>query len=87
VLDAYLAKAAWDGAMLPEAADPNQPDNFWEPVRDDLGAHGAFDAIARGFSPQLWMTKHRALIAAMCGGAGVLGWMAARSWRRRSTFV
>ncbi len=33
VLDHYLAKAAWDGAMLPEPADPNQLDNFGNPCR------------------------------------------------------
>ena len=79
LLDSYLAKAAWDGVMLPEPADPDRPDNFWAPIPEDLGAHGQFDSVARGFSPQLWMTTHRALAAAVCGGAGLLGWLAARS--------
>jgi short-subunit dehydrogenase len=87
LLDRYLAKAAWDGAMLPEAADPDKPDNFWTPVPRDLGAHGEFDALARSFSPQLWLTKHRALSASLVGGAGLLSWMLARSRRRRAAFA
>lgn len=59
-LDRYLSKVAWDGSMLPEPADPNQPDNFWKPVQGDHGAHGPFDQISHRFSPQLWATKHRA---------------------------
>ena len=53
LLDHYLAKAAWDGAMLPEPADPNQPDNFWEPVPRDLGSHGQFDKLARQLQPRV----------------------------------
>jgi short-subunit dehydrogenase len=59
LLDHYLAKAAWEGSMLPEPADPKQPDNFWEPVPGDLGSHGPFDRMARQSSVQLWATKHR----------------------------
>lgn len=60
VLDHYLAKAAWDGSLLPDPKDPNQPDNFWQPVHRDLGSHGQFDDMSKGFSIELWATKHRA---------------------------
>ncbi len=71
LLDHYLAKVAWDGAMLDQPADPDKPNNFWQPVPGDHGAHGSFDSLARGFSIQLWATKHRkallaGLIAAAC---------------------
>jgi short-subunit dehydrogenase len=69
-LDRYLAKAAWDGAMLPEASDPNQPDNFWEPLSGDHGSHGHFDKLARRFSVQLWASKHR---NALLGGLVTVG--------------
>jgi hypothetical protein len=62
MLDHYLAKAAWKGAMLPEPADPNQPDNFWKPLAGDHGAHGPFDNKARDFSAQLWVTENRATL-------------------------
>jgi short-subunit dehydrogenase len=71
LLDRYLAKAAWEGSMLPAAADPDQPDNFWEPVRRDLGAHGPFDRLARRFSIQLWATKNRAPLVAGLLATGV----------------
>jgi short-subunit dehydrogenase len=84
VLDHYLAKAAWDGAMLPEPADPGQPDNFWAPVSADLGSHGQFDAMARDCSPQLWATKHRRSLFAgvLLLGAAVLAQKAAARSRR-----
>ena len=80
LLDHYLAKAAWDGAMLPEPADPNQPDNFWEPVHRDLGSHGQFDKLARSFSLELWATKHRKglLGGLLLAGAGVASYLFAR---------
>jgi hypothetical protein len=71
MLDHYLAKAAWEGSMLPEPADPNQPDNFWEPIPRDLGAHGPFDRKARRFSIQLWATKNRAALVGGLLGAGI----------------
>lgn len=59
LLDRYLAKAAWDGAMLPEPADPSAPDNFWKPVPGDHGSHGHFDLLSTGSSPLLWARKRR----------------------------
>lgn len=59
LLDHYLAKAAWEGSMLPEPADSQQADNFWEPLAGDHGSHGPFDGKARNFSPQLWATQNR----------------------------
>ncbi len=84
VLDHYLAKAAWDGAMLSEPADPNQLDNFWQPVSVDHGSHGEFDKIAWNFSPQLWATKNR---AALLGGLALAGVGLAASLLRQRTRV
>jgi short-subunit dehydrogenase len=79
LLDHYLATAAWEGSMLPQPVDPQQPDNFWEPVRADLGAHGDFDRLAQDFSVQLWASEHRTLIGALfLAGAAVIGGLAAR---------
>jgi short-subunit dehydrogenase len=71
LLDKYLATAAWDGSMLPEPADPEKPNNFWDPVPGDHGAHGPFDKDARSFSPQLWATKNRAAIGIGAAAVGV----------------
>src|SRR6478752_1161817 len=41
--DDYLARAGYDAQQLDNPEDPNRPDNLWEPVAGDHGAHGAFD--------------------------------------------
>jgi short-subunit dehydrogenase len=77
LLDHYLAKAAWDGALLPEKVDPDQPDNFWEPWQGDHGAHGQFDDQAHGWSVELWAREHLGELAvgglalAVAVGAGL----------------
>jgi short-subunit dehydrogenase len=84
ILDHFLAKAAWEGAMLPEPADPNQLDNFWQPVSFDHGSHGEFDKIAWNFSAQLWATKNR---AALLGCLALAGLGLAASLLRQRTRV
>jgi NAD(P)-dependent dehydrogenase (short-subunit alcohol dehydrogenase family) len=69
--DWYLGRKGVKAQQAKEAADPDSPDNLYQPVGGDPGAHGRFDAKSRDFSPQLWTTLHRDWIA---GGAllGVL---------------
>ena len=43
----YLAKTAIKGQQTNQPVDPNRPDNLFEPVPGDPGAHGAFDAEAK----------------------------------------
>ncbi|MFC7157360.1 SDR family oxidoreductase [Halomarina halobia] len=64
-LDRTLAHQAWDAQMTDEPSDPDRPDNLFEPVDTDLGAHGPFDDRARQTSLTLWATTHRALVAAV----------------------
>jgi short-subunit dehydrogenase len=85
LLDHYLSDAAWKGAMLPEKADPEKPNNFWQPVPGDHGAHGPFDGKARSFSAQLWATKNRMALAAgglLAAGVGISSLLAARKRQR-----
>jgi len=86
LLDRYLATAAWEGSMLPQPADPRRPDNFWTPLAGDQGAHGQFDSLARGFSLQLWATKHR---TALLSGLLVAGaaWATSRLVKSRPVDV
>ncbi|HZZ41754.1 MAG TPA: SDR family oxidoreductase [Tepidisphaeraceae bacterium] len=63
MLDHYLARVAWNGSLLPEPADSNQPDNFWQPAPAPRGSHGPFDDLAHRRSPQLWLTKNRMALA------------------------
>jgi len=73
LLDRYLAKTGFKSQQTEEPADPNRPDNLWEPAPGDFGAHGPFDNRARNWSPQVWATLHRSWILAGVGVAGALG--------------
>ncbi|MEO8631116.1 MAG: short-chain dehydrogenase, partial [Betaproteobacteria bacterium] len=66
LLDGILGRTAWDGQHTDEPLPAGRKDNLYEPVdgdRGDHGAHGRFDALAHGFSSQLWLTTHRATVA------------------------
>ena len=57
--DWYLGKTGVKGQQTNERADPGKPNNLYEPVGGDPGAHGRFDDRAHAFSPQLWTDMHR----------------------------
>ena len=63
LLDRYLARTGYDSQQYDGAEDPNRPNNLWQPLAGDHGAHGAFDARASDWSPQLWTSEHRGWIA------------------------
>lgn len=71
--DDYLARTGYDSQQLDSAEDPNRPNNLWQPVPGDHGAHGAFDARAHRFSAELWAETHAgwlvAAAAILLGGA------------------
>ena len=67
LLDHYLARTGYDSQQYDGPEDHNRPDNLWQPVPGDHGAHGAFDARASNWSPQLWTSEHRTWI-----GIGVM---------------
>lgn len=71
LLDCYLGRSGYDSQQTQEPVDPNRPNNLWEPVPGDHGAHGSFDERAHGSSPQLWLTTHRWALAA-AGAAALL---------------
>ncbi|HEX3817895.1 MAG TPA: SDR family oxidoreductase [Chthoniobacterales bacterium] len=61
--DLYLGKTGVKGQQTNEKADHGKPDNLYEPVDIDPGAHGRFDTRAHPHSPQLWTDLHRNWIA------------------------
>ncbi len=72
--DAYLARTGYESQQYDSAEDPNRPNNLWEPLPGDHGAHGKFDARARTGSAELWAETHprSLLLAAAClVGAGL----------------
>jgi NAD(P)-dependent dehydrogenase (short-subunit alcohol dehydrogenase family) len=62
LLDRYLARTGYYSQQYDGTEDPNRPDNLWQPVPGDHGAHGDFDARTNDLSPQLWISKNSALI-------------------------
>jgi len=50
LLDHYLARTGYESQQTDEPADPNRPNNLWEPVPGDHGAHGVFDDRASDHS-------------------------------------
>jgi short-subunit dehydrogenase len=65
----YLARTGYSSQQTGEPVDPNRPNNLYETVPGDHGAHGNFDKQAHESSPQLWATKHRrALLTAAAAG-------------------
>jgi NAD(P)-dependent dehydrogenase (short-subunit alcohol dehydrogenase family) len=69
--DLYLGKTGVDAQQTQEPANPDQPNNLWDPVPGDPGAHGTFDAQANSRSMQLWATTHRRWLA--LAAAGITG--------------
>jgi NAD(P)-dependent dehydrogenase (short-subunit alcohol dehydrogenase family) len=67
----YLAKTAFDSQQTQQPVDGDRPDNLFEPVPRDEGAHGEFDEQAHAHSAQLWATRHRRELA--IAGASALG--------------
>lgn len=67
-MDHYLAEHTWGGQQVDGwAVDGDRPDNLFEPVPGDHGAHGAFDGRAQDESPQLELDKRRGWAVAGVG--------------------
>jgi NAD(P)-dependent dehydrogenase (short-subunit alcohol dehydrogenase family) len=70
-LDHYLAEHGYASQQTSEPRDPGRPDNLWEPVPGDHGAHGVFGARSSGHSLQLLAAEHKEILAA--AGAATAG--------------
>lgn len=73
LLDHYLARTGYDAQQHDGREDPNRPNNLWQPLSGDHGAHGSFDRRARGYSLEWWADSHRLLL----GVVGLAGAAAA----------
>ncbi|HET7307137.1 MAG TPA: SDR family oxidoreductase [Gammaproteobacteria bacterium] len=85
LLDRYMAKSAISGQMTGEPADPEHPDNLWQPVSGDHGARGRFSGEAHEHSIQFWATTHRSWLM-MVGTAVAAGAVYAGIHRKRRRF-
>jgi NAD(P)-dependent dehydrogenase (short-subunit alcohol dehydrogenase family) len=69
--DHYLARNGYESQQTDEPDDPNRPNNLWEPVAGDHGAHGPFDKQASDWSAQVWVSENRDWLGLL--GAGLAG--------------
>jgi hypothetical protein len=80
-VDRYLARAGYDSQQTAEPVPPNRPDNLFESVHRDAGAHGRFDSRARSSSTLLWVLMHQRVLAGVAAVGVMLAWAAARASR------
>jgi NAD(P)-dependent dehydrogenase (short-subunit alcohol dehydrogenase family) len=72
LLDRYLAHNCYEAQQTDQPISSERPNNLFEPVPGDFGAHGIFDQQARTSSAQLWETTHRKWLAASAVGVVAL---------------
>lgn len=81
LLDRFLARTNVEGQQSAEHDPPGEQANTWEPVHGpDIAAHGSFDDRAHAHSIQLWLSRHRGIVAA--SAAALLGITTALGSRR-----
>ena len=69
--DRYLAAQGYESQQTDQPIEPDRPNNLWEPLPGDWGAHGIFDDHSSPFSLQLWVSMNRKWIALAGAAAGV----------------
>jgi NAD(P)-dependent dehydrogenase (short-subunit alcohol dehydrogenase family) len=67
--DRYLARSAYEAQQRDEPVEHERRDNLFDPIPEDRGARGPFDAQARPGSFQLRLTTHRRRAALAVGAA------------------
>jgi NAD(P)-dependent dehydrogenase (short-subunit alcohol dehydrogenase family) len=80
VLDRYLAKTGFDSQQTDQPADPHRPNNLWNPLPGDHGAHGRFASRSATSSVQTWANEQWPGILGAALGIAALAW-GARTWR------
>jgi hypothetical protein len=81
LLDRYLGRNGVKGQQTDEPEDATRPNNLWEPVPGDHGAHGDFDDRAHAHSVEMFFSKWKRALAAAASVVGVI--TAARAARER----
>ena len=71
VADYYLGRTGFDSQQTGEEVPKDRPDNLFEPVPGDFGAHGIFGAQAHEQAATTWLADHKGLTALV--GAAALG--------------
>jgi short-subunit dehydrogenase len=61
--DYYLGRTGFDSQQTNERVAKNRPDNLFEPVPGDFGAHGIFGQQAHAQAATTWLAEHKGLTA------------------------
>jgi NAD(P)-dependent dehydrogenase (short-subunit alcohol dehydrogenase family) len=77
--DRYLARTGYDSQQTDVLADPDRPNNLWEPLPGDHGAHGRFSSRSSDYSVQTWANERLPFVLTAVGAAALL--MGVRKWR------
>jgi NAD(P)-dependent dehydrogenase (short-subunit alcohol dehydrogenase family) len=73
--DLILLRNGWKGQHTQELKPTSSPDNLFEPIPGDPGAHGRFDDRSRATTAWTWLRLRRGLIGAGLG-LGTMGLLA-----------
>jgi short-subunit dehydrogenase len=68
--DNYLARTGFDSQQTSEEIPANRPDNLFEPVPGDFGAHGIFSRQAHSQAATTWLAGHKG-VTALAGAAAI----------------
>ena len=79
LLDRYLARTGYQSQQYDGAADPNRPNNLYQPVGGDHGAHGAFNDRAKNRSWEFWAESH---VPYLFAGLGLAVGLAGYGWKQ-----
>lgn len=83
ILDHYLGRTGYKSQQTSEPEDPKRPNNLWDPVPGDHGAHGTFDSRAHPESIELWAATKKTWIGLALVGAGALTYALANRFSSR----
>jgi NAD(P)-dependent dehydrogenase (short-subunit alcohol dehydrogenase family) len=78
--DRILLRNGWKGQHTDELKPTDSPDNLFEPLPGDPGAHGRFDDQSRNSTAWTWLRLHRGLVGAGLG-LGTMALLASLSGR------
>ncbi len=80
--DYYLGRTGFDSQQTQEPVAKDRPDNLFESVPGDFGAHGVFGQQAHETAATTWLTEHKG--TTVLAGAAVFGALAFALKRRAS---
>jgi NADP-dependent 3-hydroxy acid dehydrogenase YdfG len=78
LLDRYLARTGYNAQQTDEPVDRDRPNNLYDALPGDRGAHGSFGAEASDRSLQLWAAEHRGALVAVGTAIAAALWLRER---------